>query len=154
MNYPLDRDTLCARTEAGEVFDYFFFYGHKPPESGVDSSCLSQWFARGFEVEGKYYPTAEHFMMVGKAKLFGDHEIAGQIPEVETPREAKALGRKVIGFDKDVWSEHCIQIVTEGNLAKFEQNPDLFEFLKSTAGTILVEAAGRDVIWGIGLGKK
>ena len=46
-----------------------------------------------------------------------------------------------------------MKIVTAGNVAKFEQNPLLGDFLRSTGETILVEAAGRDVIWGIGLGK-
>ena len=43
--------------------------------------------------------------------------------------------------------------MTRGNIAKFEQNANIGEFLKSTGETIWVEAAGRDVIWGIGLGK-
>ena len=44
-------------------------------------------------------------------------------------------------------------IVYRGNVAKFDQDEELGEFLGSTYGTILVEAAGRDVIWGIGLGQ-
>ena len=62
------------------------------------------------------------------------------------------MGRKVRGFKQDVWESKRVEIVTKGNLAKFEQDDDLREFLQSTSGTILVEAAGRDVIWGIGLG--
>ena len=40
-----------------------------------------------------------------------------------------------------------------GNVAKFDQDEELGEFLGSTYNTILVEAADRDVIWGIGLGQ-
>jgi ribA/ribD-fused uncharacterized protein len=40
-----------------------------------------------------------------------------------------------------------------GNVQKFQQNPAMKEFLLSTGNTILVEAAPRDQIWGIGLGE-
>ncbi len=35
----------------------------------------------------------------------------------------------------------------------FKQNPELLEFLLGTGDAILVEAAPRDVIWGIGMAK-
>jgi len=40
----------------------------------------------------------------------------------------------------------------KGNVAKFDQDPALREFLRSTGTTMLVEAGPRDQIWGIGLG--
>ncbi len=89
--------------------------------------------------------------MFGKAQLFHDNYHADLIVEAPDPKAAKALGRQVRGFTQDVWNAHRVEIVTRGNLAKFEQNPDLNKFLQSTRGRILVEAAGRDTIWGIGL---
>ena len=56
----------------------------------------------------------------------------------------------LLALHQNSWA--TIHFVTEGNLAKFEQNDDLNKFLQSTGNSILVEAAGRDVIWGIGLG--
>ena len=44
MTYPLDRPSLIARVEAGDTFDYYFFYGHKQKSEAVDAACLSQWF--------------------------------------------------------------------------------------------------------------
>ena len=44
MTYPNDREELRKRWETGERFEFYFFYGHKKPESGVDASCLSQRF--------------------------------------------------------------------------------------------------------------
>jgi len=64
-----------------------------------------------------------------------------------------AFGRKVKGFDQEKWNAERFDIVYRGNVAKFDQNEELGEFLGSTYGTILVEAAGRDTIWGIGLGQ-
>lgn len=153
MNLPLNRDELRERWETGERFDFYFFYGHKPPATGVDASCLSQWFESGFTIDDIYYPTAEHWMMAEKARLFDDPYHLDQIIAAPDPRTAKAFGRKVRGFDQEKWNAERFDIVYRGNVAKFDQDEELGEFLGSTYGTILVEAAGRDVIWGIGLGQ-
>ena len=153
MNYPKDRAELRQRWDAGERFEFYFFYGHKKPESGVDASCLSQWFYAGFEIDGQHYPTAEHWMMAEKARLFHDAEMLKEILVAPDPKTAKLCGRRVSGFCGETWNANRVDIVTRGNVAKFKQNPKMAEFLRSTGETILVEAAGRDVIWGIGLGK-
>ena len=153
MTLPLHRQDLVERIAAGEQFEYFFFWGHTPPKDGsINKSCLSQWYASGFEVDGVNYRTAEHWMMAGKARLFGDDEMLENILNAPDPKSAKAFGRKVCDFDPDRWSSECEEIVRIGSLAKFTQNDDLRDFLLSTGDTILVEAAPRDTIWGIGLG--
>jgi ribA/ribD-fused uncharacterized protein len=151
---PLNRADLIARTNAGEFFEYFFFWGHTPPkDGGTSKSCLSQWFPAPFSVDGVTYKTAEHWMMAEKARLFGDMEMLAEIIDAPDPHEAKKFGRKVRNFDADVWSAKCFEIVVTGNVEKFRQNAEMLEFLLSTGNTILVEAAPRDQIWGIGLGE-
>jgi ribA/ribD-fused uncharacterized protein len=150
----LDRPTLIKRIEAGERFSYVCFWGHSVPKDGsVGKTCFSQWYPAAFEVEGEAYPTAEHWMMASKAKLFCDSEILAQILEAPDPRSAKALGRKVRNFDDKVWKANARRLVTEGNIHKFSQNDELRLFLKSTGDAVLVEASPRDCIWGIGLGQ-
>jgi len=95
--------------------------------------------------------TAEHYMMVRKARLFDDAPCAAQILAASTPKDAKALGRKVKNYSEAVWLSHREEIVFTGNLAKFSQNPDLRAFLLATGNQILVEASPVDAIWGIGL---
>lgn len=63
------------------------------------------------------------------------------------------LGRQVRNFDANVWKANARRFVTEGNIEKFRQNPEMLEFLLGTDDAILVEAAPRDVIWGIGMGQ-
>ncbi len=92
-------------------------------------------------------------MMAEKARLFGDPEMLAEIIQAPSPQAAKALGRKVRNFDADVWSAKCFEIVVNGNVQKFRQNSAMQEFLLSTGNAILVEAAPRDQIWGIGLGE-
>lgn len=184
MNLPHNIKQLRERWQSGERFEFFLFYGHKPPVSGVDASCLSQWFVQEFSIDGQQYPTAEHWMMAEKARLFGDAEMLQAILACDSPRDAKAYGRKVKRFDAKTWDEHKFEIVVLGNVAKFDQNPTLRQFLvettkgekqdfqmvaeapqaykigdyqrqtnKTNSLAILVEAAGRDTIWGIGLGQ-
>ncbi len=115
------------------------------------SGPFSQWHPCRFELDGLVYTCAEQFMMEQKAVLFGDLEMAGKILEARHPREHKALGRKVRGFDADRWTSEARGVVFRGNLAKFSQNPELAEALLATRGTTLVEASPLDTIWGIGL---
>ena len=148
----LDLTALRQRCENGGKFRCLFFWGHQVPEDGtVKSSCLSQWYPARFTLDGVIYPTAEHWMMASKARLFGDDEILQQILESADPKTAKALGRKVKNFDDDVWKSRCRRLVTEGNVAKFSQNESLRTFLIGTEDHVIVEASPFDRIWGIGL---
>nr|WP_153037014.1 NADAR family protein [Amycolatopsis sp. YIM 10] len=148
----LSRDELVAAVEAGERVEFFFFWGHTPGEAPVGKWCLSQWWPAEFTVDGVRYRSAEQFMMAEKARLFGDPEAERLILAAETPAEAKKLGRGVRDFDQDTWVARRFDIVVRGNEAKFGQDGRLREFLLSTGDQVLVEAAPRDVIWGIGLG--
>lgn len=131
------------------------FWGHTPSRDGrVGRECFSQWWPVRFTVDGAGYASAEHFMMAAKARLFGDEAIVPEILAASHPAEAKALGRKVRGFDNDVWEKHRFGLVVEGNVAKFGQHPELRDYLLGTGDRVLVEASPRDRIWGIGLGAK
>jgi len=148
----LDLESLRRRFAEGEAFEFLFFWGHRPAASGeITASCLSQWWEAPFTVDGQFYPTAEHFMMAAKAKLFDDAEILAEILDAPDPKTAKALGRKVRNFDDAAWKANARRLVTEGNIAKFSQNKDLKTFLLATEPKILVEASPYDRIWGIGM---
>ena len=112
---------------------------------------FSQWYPSEFKVDGISYNCAEQYMMAEKAKLFGDNKIRKQIMKTNSPREQKALGRKVSNFDAGKWNSVARDIVYKGNLAKFSQNKDLQKELLTTEDKTLVEASPYDKIWGIGL---
>lgn len=144
---------LLEKINQGASPKYLFFWGHQPAKDGqVNASCLSQWWENSpFTVEGITYASAEHWMMAQKANLFGDQATLEKILMAKTPAEAKKLGREVQGFDLAVWEEKCFDLVTQGNVHKFGQNPDLQTFLINTKDRVLVEASPYDKIWGIGL---
>ena len=131
---------------------YLFFWGHQPSKDGrITQTCLSQWWVSSFVVDGITYPTAEHWMMAQKAKLFEDDKVFEQILKAASPAEAKKLGRQIQNFDEERWLAQRDQIVVEGNFHKFSQNNALKEFLQQTQRRILAEASPIDTIWGIGL---
>lgn len=148
------REQLITYIAEGRSVKYLFFWGHQKPDDGsINHGCLSQWYDSGFELDGIYYPTAEHYMMAEKARLFNDTEILEQIISSSHPNAAKKLGRAVTGYNDSVWHQQRSAIVLRGNIAKFSQNHALKDYLLKTQDRVLVEASPRDRIWGIGMGK-
>lgn len=148
-------ETLISEYEKlhrqGKNFEYLFFWGHRATKDGsLSKTIFSQWWQQDFVVDGITYPTAEHFMMAEKARLFEDTEIVEHILNAKTPAEAKKLGRKVQNFDEQIWKENRFDIVVKGNFHKFSI-PDYKAFLLGTGTKIIVEASPSDRIWGIGL---
>ncbi|KAK3050872.1 hypothetical protein LTR09_007950 [Extremus antarcticus] len=116
---------------------------------------MSQWYESDFEVDGVTYATAEMWMMIQKARLFGDEETAQAMMQTTTPSEHQALGRKAKGFDRKKWDEHKSRIVEEGNYHKFTKGKESREMAKqllATGDRELVEASPTDRIWGVGYG--
>ncbi len=150
----LDRPKLIELIKQGLKPEFLFFWGHTIPKDGtVGKTCLSQWYPASFVVDDVVYQTSEHWMMACKARLFNDHEALEKIIRAAEPREAKAIGRTVRNFDDKIWKSHAREFVTVGNVEKFAQNHDMLKFLLSTGDAVIVEAAPRDQIWGIGLGQ-
>jgi ribA/ribD-fused uncharacterized protein len=146
-----NRDDLLRAVRGGLRPQYLCFWGHKPlPNGEIGKSCFSQWWPAPFSVNEVRYPTAEHFMMAEKARLFGDEDLRAQILKAASPKAAKQLGRQVKNFKEEVWQESRFQFVVEGNHAKFSQNRELERFLLGTGSKVLVEASPVDRIWGIG----
>lgn len=150
MNY--SRESIEEKFRRKERLKFIFFWGHTPSYDGsVTKACFSQWFGCRFSADGIEYSTAEQYMMSQKALLFGDTKIYEEIMNADHPKQFKALGRKISGFDEAIWNKHKCGIVIKGNLAKFSQNPELKSFLLNTKERILVEASPYDKIWGIGI---
>jgi ribA/ribD-fused uncharacterized protein len=148
-------EAMLAFTRAGGQPKYLFFWGHTPKHGEtVGKHVFSQWFESPFTVDGAAYPTAEHWMMAEKARLFGDREALDRIIAAGNPGAAKKLGREVRGFDEQAWNAARWEIVVRGNEAKFSQHAELRTYLANTGDRVLVEASPRDRIWGIGMGQE
>ena len=116
-----------------------------------ENGYLSNWYPSAFTLKGIDFSSMEQYMMYRKAICFDDDKVAAHILATEDVAEIKALGRLVSGYDENLWNGVRQIVVYEGLLAKFYQNPELKERLKSTGSAVLAECAVNDRIWGIGL---
>ena len=145
------REELLNYVNRGKKVKYLFFWGHQVKGNTISKSCFSQWYTSPFNDGENRFATAEHYMMYGKAKLFGDVDAMKKALDAKNPGAVKAIGRSVKGFDHVVWNENKFELVVRANLAKFESNDELKAFLLNTGKRVLVEASPVDKIWGIGL---
>lgn len=150
--YSLDQIRKVALEK--KPIEYIFFWKTESSHGeNVTKGCFSQWWKSDFRSMNHTYSCMEQFMMANKAELFGDQEIREQISQCSSPRQIKALGRKVRNFDETIWNEIKYAIVLNGNYLKFTQNSELRKFLLSTGDSVLVEASPYDGIWGIKMGE-
>ncbi|KAF8882171.1 hypothetical protein CPB84DRAFT_1851336 [Gymnopilus junonius] len=152
MAQQLNKDDYVFFWKTNEVHGWGSQWYHSPFTAKVV-------FEEGDKEEEVKFATAEHWMMVQKALLFKDAEVAREVLEVEGTGQkdmtyVKSLGRKVRNFDEEKWVEARERIVLEGNLLKFSQNQELGEKLVATGDKQIVEASPRDRIWGVGFGEK
>jgi hypothetical protein len=86
---------LSDYIDRGGKVKCLLFWGHRPAKDGsVTKTCFSQWFESSFEIDGILYPTAEHFMMAEKARLFSDDEALQRILEATNLGAAKGWGKR------------------------------------------------------------
>ncbi|XP_013407026.1 telomerase protein component 1 isoform X1 [Lingula anatina] len=115
------------------------------------TSPFSQWYPAKFTLDGQKFSCAEQYMMYSKAMMFSDKKTADLIMSTNSPKEQKELGRKVKGFQPDVWGALVDDVVKKANMAKFTQNGHLKKLLLGTGSSMLAEASAEDRIWGTGL---
>ncbi|CAF0725279.1 unnamed protein product [Rotaria sp. Silwood1] len=122
---------------------FHFFYATASPFSNFHPCNLLE--------NGIQFHTTEQYMMYHKAKLFNDNETAEAILQATTPADCKALGRTVKNFDEKLWMDNRTPILSQGLYLKFTEDDQLKQALLKHYGSLLVEAAGNDGIWGVGL---
>lgn len=121
---------------------------HNPSE---ENGYLSNWYLSNFTIDKINFSSMEQYMMYSKATLFNDNNMAYKILNTNDVSKIKEFGRKVLGYDENIWNGVRQIIVYNGLIAKFSQNKELKDKLKATNKSILAECAVKDCIWGIGL---
>ena len=114
-------------------------------------SPLSNHYPCCFTLDEIAYNCNEQYFMHQKAKYAGDHQTAMEILATSDPVAQLNIAKRVVIKNKLEWYSISQKVMTYGLRAKFEQNPDIYDFLKSTGTTELVEASQYDTFWGIGL---
>ena len=108
---------------------------------------FSNFSAHGFQIDGKYWKTVEHYF---QAMKFEGTEYEDQVQQAYTPKQAKSLGRRRDFPLRDDWENVKDDIMYQGVLVKFQTHDDLRERLLLTGDAQLVESAPSDYYWGSG----
>lgn len=123
---------------------------HGADESKGEYRNFSNMSEHRIDFDGSTYATIEHYFQAMKAKEFKDDEIYEKIVKAKTAKAAKALGKKVKGFEKEIWDSKRDDIMRSALRTKFVQHPELRKQLQETGERMIGEADARDKYWGIG----
>lgn len=109
---------------------------------------LSNFYPAKITIEGKTYPTVEHYFQA--MKFPNNPAFQDQILAQKTPAGAKKMGAtKIIPLRPD-WDEVRDDVMAKALRAKFTQNEALKALLLSTETKKLEEASPTDAYWGTG----
>ncbi len=108
---------------------------------------FSNFSRHGFELDGEYWPTTEHYF---QAQKFPKTEHCDQIRQAKTPKDAANMGRERSRPLRQDWEQVKDDIMRKAVLHKFETHADIREILLATGEEQIVENAPGDYYWGCG----
>jgi ribA/ribD-fused uncharacterized protein len=108
---------------------------------------FSNFSAHGFELDGEYWPTPEHYF---QAQKFPGTPDCDQIRLVKTPKAAANMGRERTRPLRKDWEQVKDDIMRKAVLRKFETHPNIREILLATGDEEIVEDSPIDYYWGCG----
>lgn len=114
---------------------------------------INNWSAHAVVVEGVKFPTVEHAYHYLKFKGTAP-DVAAQVLAAPSPWAAKQVADTYGDKRRTDWDEVKVDIMTDLNRAKMEQNEDARECLKSSGSKTLVENSPVDFYWGCGVDGK
>lgn len=109
--------------------------------------CFSNFSAHGFELDGQYWKTAEHYF---QAQKFVGTKFEEKVRLAYSPKQASELGRRRDFPLRDDWESVKDDIMRRAVQRKFETHADIRAILLNTGDAELVENAPGDYYWGSG----
>lgn len=119
-----------------------YFYSTRGPYG-----CFSNFSAHGFELDGVYWATSEHYFQA--QKFIGTPHLEA-IRRAKTPKQAAEMGRERERPLRADWEQAKDDIMRKAVLKKFESNPAIQAVLLNTGDELIVENAPGDFYWGCG----
>ena len=107
---------------------------------------FSNFSAHGFELDGEYWPTTEHYF---QAQKFPGTPQVDLIRQAKTPKDAAKMGRDRSHPLRPDWEQVKDDIMGKAVLRKFETHGDIRETLLANDESI-VENSPIDYYWGCG----
>jgi ribA/ribD-fused uncharacterized protein len=116
--------------------------------STIDAyGCFSNFSRHGFELGGRYWPTAEHYF---QAQKFAGTPHGEHVGRARTPKEAAERGRTRSVPLRIDWETVKDEVMRAAVWRKFETHGDIRAVLLGTGDEELVENAPGDYYWGCG----
>ena len=112
-----------------------------------DFGCFSNFAAYPIALDGKTWPTSEHYFQAQKFRE-GEHQEA--IRTSKSPMIAARMGRDRKKPLRPDWESVKEAIMRKVVLAKFTQHAELREILLATGDALIVEHTENDAYWGDG----
>lgn len=120
-----------------------YFYSHLEKPYGA----FSNFSHHGFVLDGRYWPTSEHYF---QAQKFVGTEFEEQVRLVDGPMAAAKMGRKRSFPLRADWETVRDEVMRRALYAKFTQRAELGSLLLATDNAELVENSPMDWYWGCG----
>ena len=109
--------------------------------------CFSNFAAYPIELDGKVWPTSEHYF---QAQKFAGTEFEEEIRLTESPMIAARMGRDRKKPLRPDWERVKDEVMRRAVLAKFTQHAGPRETLLATGDATLVEHTRNDSYWADG----
>ncbi len=119
------------------------FYSTRQEPYGV----FSNFSAHGFELDGQWWPTSEHYFQAHK---FLEPEHVEAVRVAKSPMDAANIGRSRVRPVRPDWETIKDDVMRRAVLRKFESHPDIKQILLDTGEQDIVEAAPNARYWGAG----
>lgn len=110
--------------------------------------CFSNFSNHGFFLDGKYWPTSEHYFQA--QKFMGTiHE--EEVRLAQSPMDAANMGRDRKKPLRNDWEEVKNDVMRRAVFCKFKTHKDICELLLSTGDEEIIEKTTHDYYWGCGI---
>jgi N-glycosidase YbiA len=113
----------------------------------VPYGCFSNFSSHGFDLDGRWWPTAEHYF---QAQKFAGTRRADLICRAATPFRAAELGRDRSQPLRRDWERVKDDVMRRAVAAKFAAHADIRAILLATGDEEIVEDTTSDHYWGRG----
>lgn len=120
-----------------------YFYSDRTPPYG----CFSNFSKHGFDLDGAWWPTSEHYF---QAQKFAGTARVDLIRQARSPKDAATMGRDRAFPMRADWEQVKDDVMRRAVLRKFEAHADIRAILLGTGDEEIVENAPRDYYWGCG----
>jgi hypothetical protein len=120
-----------------------YFYG----ADEVPYGCFSNFSAHGFDLDGRWWPTSEHFF---QAQKFTGSRHADLILRARTPLRAAELGRDPSTPLRRDWERVKDDVMRRAVATKFGAHADIRDILLATGDQQIAEDTTTDHYWGRG----